>query len=63
MKKLIFGICLAVVSATAFGFASTNEKNNSKTTCPNTEDCVCCPCTPDCQPGDPNCACPVDCCK
>ena len=55
---LIAGAALLVAGSVAFGVNATNK---SDLPCPDTEDCVCCPCTPDCQPGDPQCTCPVGC--
>ena len=62
MKKSIIGICAMILVASAAVFANTT-KNETKNVCANTSNCVCCPCTPDCQPGSPNCICPTGCKK
>ncbi len=60
MKKKMLIACsaLLVASSVALGINATNKSENP---CPNTDDCVCCPFTPDCQPGDSPCTCPVGC--
>lgn len=63
MKKIFFGACLLTVTVATLSFTNTNGNTDSKATCPDTSSCVCCPCTPDCQPGDLNCVCPMDCTK
>ena len=57
-KFVIAGAALLVAGSVAFGMNATNKADNP---CPNTEDCVCCPLTPDCQPGDPQCTYAADC--
>lgn len=60
MKKFFIGIGLLTVTITALSFTSAKGNNESKP-CPDRPGCVCCPCTPDCQVGDPNCTCPMNC--
>lgn len=57
MKKIIIGISAVVLTAGTYAFTSTTQTE----TCENDSNCVCCPCTPDCQPGDDWCVCPTDC--
>ena len=61
MKKVILSIVAILLVAGTVVFATTTTKKNND--CSNTKDCVSCPCTPDCQPGDPNCTCPESCKK
>jgi hypothetical protein len=62
MKKIILtgGAILLIAGSVVFGINATAETNN---TCSNTEDCICCPCEPGCEPGDVNCTCPTECKK
>lgn len=59
MKKVIIGAVALVVIAGTVVFASSTSKTEAKPTC--NDKSKCCKVTPDCQPGDPNCVCPMMC--
>lgn len=58
MKKVIVGACALVIIAGTIVFASSNT-SAKEVKCNDTQKC--CKVTPDCQPGDPNCVCPMMC--
>jgi len=61
MKKYILGISACILLSTVILLAqSANTEKICSTDCGEKE-CISCPCTPDCLPGDENCTCPIDC--
>ena len=61
MKKIILSVTATLFLASAIVYA--NGTTQTKSECKKTTECVECPCTPECQPGDPCCVCPFECKK
>ena len=61
MKKYILIISACLLCSTLFLFANSNNNEIVCSTDCGDEECVSCPCTPDCLPGDEHCTCPLDC--
>lgn len=59
MKVTILTIAATLLVAGSVVLASNMTQKQD--TCTKSSDCVCCPCTPDCQPGDEWCTCPEGC--
>ncbi len=57
MKKVIIGAVAVIIIAGTVVFASSTPKKEQKCDDPT----KCCKVTPNCQPGDPNCVCPIMC--
>ena len=61
MKKYILAISVLVLFSTIYVLAQNNGNEEVCSADSGDADCISCPCTPDCQPGDEHCTCPLVC--
>lgn len=61
MKKIALTIGLAVLATGSVLYGINKNSSRSETKCVAGQGCSVCPCTPNCQPGDANCSCPLGC--